>query len=571
MNYLRQRAGLQPLCYGVLISAMFCSNVLQSQNLWAVRIGGSGDDRCTSVAVDNSGNVYATGWFAGTVDFDPGTGTSNLTSSGSWDIFVTKLNSSGSLVWAKKLGGSNNDVANSIAVDASGNVYTTGYFEGTADFDPGTGTYNLTSPGGNSDIFISKLDASGNFVWAKKIGDTSWEEGLSLCIAPDGGIIVTGYYGSTCDFDPGTGTSNLTNAGMFDVFVCKLTSGGIFVWAKNVSGSSDETGTSVTTDATGNVYVTGWFKATPDFDPGAGTTLMTSAGFKDVFVLKLNSSGNLTWAKKFGGTQEDEGFSVKVDASGNVHTTGCFTGLVDFDPGPSSSPITSAGYEDAFISKLDASGNFVWAKQLGSAGTVRATSLCLDNSGNIHTTGYFYDATDFDPGTGTANLSPAGNCDVYISKLSSAGSYLYAYKMGGSSFDYGNSIFADISGNVYTAGYFQGTGDFDPGTQTNNLTSAGGNDIFISKNQFTSSVDDNEGDFQGITVYPNPAGEKLYITGREIHDITLFAVSGVEVMNKSLRGKPGFAELELTGLEPGIYILKVTCNEGFYSKKVIRE
>ena len=135
----------------------------------AKQMGGTGSDYGNSIVLDGSGNVYTTGFFEAAVDFDPGVGVANLTSTGAWDVFINKLDASGNFLWAKKLGGVGNDVAYSIALDGSGNIYTTGFFEGTADFDPGIGVVNLTSAGGWG-IFISKLDASGNFLWAKQLG-----------------------------------------------------------------------------------------------------------------------------------------------------------------------------------------------------------------------------------------------------------------------------------------------------------------------------------------------------------------------------------------------------------------
>ena len=140
------------------------------------KFGGTLTDQSYSIVVDSSGNVYTTGRFNGTADFDPGPGTANLVSSGSTDVFVSKLNSAGELVWVKQLGGTSTagDFSESVAVDSSGNVYTTGWFNGTADFDPGAGTANLVSAG-NSDVFVSKLDSTGTFVWAKQLSGTGFE------------------------------------------------------------------------------------------------------------------------------------------------------------------------------------------------------------------------------------------------------------------------------------------------------------------------------------------------------------------------------------------------------------
>ena len=159
--------------------------------------GSTSDDSVVSMAVDSSGNVYTTGYFYDTVDFDPGAGTANLTSNGLYDVFVSKLDSSGNLVWAKQFGGTDAAKGLSIAVDSSGNVYTTGDFQGTVDFDPGAGTANLTSNGGR-DVFVSKLDSSGNYLWAKSWGggvDTGLNDddrGRSVAVDSSGNVYTTG-------------------------------------------------------------------------------------------------------------------------------------------------------------------------------------------------------------------------------------------------------------------------------------------------------------------------------------------------------------------------------------------
>ena len=383
---------------------------------WVKSFGGSSDDAGYSTIVDDSGNVYTTGNFAGTVDFDPGAGTANLTSAGDYDIFVHKLDASGNFIWAKAFGGSSYDIGESINVDASGNIYTTGSFEGTVDFDPGAGTANLTSVGVN-DVFVQKLDASGNFIWAKAFGDINSDYGLSITVDTSGNIYTTGSFIGTVDFDPGAGTANLTSAGGIDVFVQKLDASGNFIWAKAYGGSSNDEGRSTIVDDSGNIYTTGYFAGTVDFDPGAGTVNLTSAGGNDVFVQKLDASGNFIWAKSFGDSNSDYVRSITVDTSGNIYTTGFFEGTVDFDPGVGTANLTSAGGTDIFVQKLDASGNFIWAKSFGDSYAECGCSITVDTSGNVYTTGYFAGTVDFDPEAGIANHTSAGCADIFVQKM----------------------------------------------------------------------------------------------------------------------------------------------------------
>ena len=300
---------------------------------WAKQFGDASWDEGFSITIDASGNVYTTGYFNGSTDFDPGADTFNMASAGMNDIFISKLDGSGNFLWAKQLGDASDDVGSSIAIDGSGNVYTTGYFQGTADFDPGVDTFNMTSAGG-SDIFISKLDASGNFLWTKQLGGVLNDFGSSIAIDVSGNIYTTGRFQGTVDFDPGIGTFNINSAGSWDIYITKLDSSGNLLWAKQLGGTSFDWSNFITFDPSGNVYTTGFFVDIADFDPGADTFNMISisAGLADIFISKLDTSGNFLWAKQFGGALEDIGYSVAVDTFGNVYTTGSFRDTADFNP-----------------------------------------------------------------------------------------------------------------------------------------------------------------------------------------------------------------------------------------------
>src|SRR5450432_3236628 len=460
----------------------FASSVLPAQTVsftWAKKMGGTSTGNGLSVAVDAAGNVYTTGYFESTADFDPGPGVLNLTAAAD-DIFVSKSDADGNFIWAKQMGGALTEHALSIAVDASGNVYTTGYFNSSpADFDPGPGTFNLT-PAGNDDIFVSKLDASGNFVWAKQIGGAGEDFGYSIATDGAGDVYITGFFAATVDFDPGPGIFNLSSVGGTDIFVLKLDASGNFLLAKQMEGSGQ--GYSIAVDVAGNVYTTGIFSGTVDFDPGVGVDNLTYAGGtgQDIFVSKLDASGNFVWARQMGGLSPDQGKSIAVDAAGNVYTTGFFQGTANFDPGGVFN-LTALGADDIFISKLDASGNFVWAKQMGGTSDDVGLSIAVDASGNVYTAGDFQGTANFDPGAGVFNLTTSGGEDIFISKLDASGNFVWAQQIGGvSAISQALSIAVDASGNIYTTGLFLGTTDFDPGPAVFNLTSSGV-DIFVEK------------------------------------------------------------------------------------------
>jgi hypothetical protein len=402
--------------------------------LWAIQIGGAGADISRSVAVDGSNNVYIAGSFTGTVDFDPGAGgpfTAPGLAGDDIDIFVAKFDGlNGNLIWAKQMGGDYPDEAFSITVDASGGVYTTGYFRGTANFDPNGSNTRSTSASADLDIFVSKLDASGSYVWASQMGGIATDFGTSISLDPDGNVVSTGLFGGAADFDPSGSTVNFT-ATANDTYVSKLsgTSGG-FVWAQQIGGPGNEQANAVTVDAMGNIYLTGFFDGTTDFNPdptaGTGDFFLTTNGGRDIFIARLSSTGSFVWAKNIGNSgsgiaDRDIGFSIAVDASSNVYTTGSFANTADFNPDPTATfNLTSVGDRDIFLSVLDSDGDFVLARSFGATGFDQGLSIALHNAtGSIHIIGWFAGSADFDPGTGTLTLtSNSGSQDVFIMKLS---------------------------------------------------------------------------------------------------------------------------------------------------------
>ena len=558
----------------LLSSLVAFSNNANSQNFrWAKQMGGTDYDHGNSIAVDDSGNVYTTGTFRGTGDFDPGSGTSNLTSAGYSDAFVSKVDSSGNFIWAKQMGGTDNDYGSPIAIDttnATGGIYLGGTFSGIADFDPGTGTYNLTSAG-YSDAFVVKLSTSGNFIWAKQMGGTSgayYVSGGSIVLDASGNVYTTGQFGGTVDFDPGAGIYNLTAVNA-NIFVSKMDASGNFIWAKQMGGTSSSNSSSIKVDINGNVYTTGSFIGTSDFDPGSGIYNLTSAGIWDIFVSKLDSSGNFLWAKLLGGSAEDESHSATVDMNGNVYTTGRFKGIADFDPGSGTYNLTPAGIWDIFVSKLDSSGNFVWAKKMGGSDYDYGNSIAVDLSGNVYITGGFIGTSDFDPGSGTFNLtSISGSWDIFVSKLNSSGNFILAKQMGGTLDEEGYGIAVDASENIYLTGYFSGTCDFDPGTGTFNLTSVGGSDdIFVMKlSDVLNGITENSNLLNEINIYPNPSTGQIKITSSRYLDKLKITNQRGQIIYQAKHIENNFA-LQLA--TSGIYFIQITTDKQTITKKII--
>ncbi len=469
-----------------LISLMSLPCAAQPAYQWGFSNGGvtGGSDQGYSLALDASGNVYGTGCFYFTPDFDPGIGTTALTSAGLSDVYLAMYNSSGVYQWALGMGGTGYDEGRAIITDASGNFFLTGIFESTADFDPFAGTAGLTSKGGQ-DVFLAKYNSSGVYQWAIGMGGTGNEEGRAVALGPSGDLYVTGKYSATADFDPGAGTANLTASGTCDIFLAKYSSAGAYQWAFSLGGSGDDRGFDLSTDPSGNVYVTGWCTGTSDFDPGAGTSTLTASGNYDMFLASYTASGLYQWAFRVGGSSNDFGYGITIDGANNLYVTGGYNATADFDPGAGTANITSTGGQQAYIAKYDAAGSYQWAFAFGStsaSGTVQGNKINLDTDNSIYVSGTFSGCNvDCDPGAGTAMVSIVGATDAYFAKYNSSGTYQWAFKIGSIGSDYGNDIAIDASCNVAVTGFLGGPADFDPGPATVTMTAGSGGDFYFAQ------------------------------------------------------------------------------------------
>jgi hypothetical protein len=483
------KAGVRFCCAAAVVAMAWtaASVTPNDEFVWARGLGGSGADQGRAITTDSTGHVYATGSFSGSANFDPGATNTTLVAAGQEDIFVQKRNPDGSLAWVRSMGGSQTDIGFAIAVDDEGNVYTTGYFQGVSNFDPGVTDATLVS-GVERDIFVQKHDPDGELVWVRSMGGPNVQSGLAIAVGNNGGVYTAGLFAGTVDFNPSDSATFLRTAvGTFDLFVSKLNANGDFEWAWSTGGPGIDQATGITVDDQGDVYATGFFRGNIDFNPSTTETfLLNSQDTRAVFVTKLNSNGGLIWARVMGGTSptQAEGAGIAVDGAGNVFTTGWFNGPVDFDPSiVTSFVVNSAGGQDIFVSKLNVNGEFAWVRTMGGAGNNRGGDVALDAAGNAYTTGVFRSTADFNPHpVDEFELTAAGGDDIFVSKLTADGDFVWAHAFGDTGNDVGSSIAVDAARNVLVTGWFRDTVDFDSDpVDTAELTSAGGDDIFILK------------------------------------------------------------------------------------------
>ena len=555
-----------------------CSLIYSQTFSWGIVAGSAGDEFNQSIATDAFGNVYSTGSFQGTADFDPGIGITNLVSAGGGEVYIQKIGYSGNLIWAKSLSGPGGyDVGRRIALDKYGNVYIAGTFEGLCDFDPGPGSFTIQSVSGMADVFILKLDSSGNFLWAKSLEGASTEDAFSLAIDQNGDLITTGDFNSTVDFDPGPMQYNINTSPGYDSFILKLDSAGQFKWVKILDGNVTAYAYATCLDSENNIYITGVFGYTVDLDPGTAIANFTSL-YTSAFILKLDSIGSFVYAKVIGNASFIQGRSITTDNAKNIYITGQFYDTVDFDPGAgvyniasNNSPNTS----DAFILKLDSVGNFIWAQPIGGKDYDGGSSVKIDSIGDIYIAGTFQDTVDFDPGSAIFDaIALPTYTGAYLLKLDNNGNFKSVSTTGGIT---GHALYYSIAlGNnndIYVGGDYYSTVDLNPESGILSFTSNGNRDIFIQKfsQANLSGVISRTPEFNGL-IYPNPTSGKLHLQLKDNikeFKIELFSYDG-KLIYENLAKNQNSATLNIL-TEPGVYFVRVTNETGTGVFKVIKE
>lgn len=379
--------------------------------LWAKQIGGPLAQKMNSMTIDELGNLYMIGNFAGVTDFDPSPTTYTLAplTSSYTNMFILKLDNNANLVWVKQLETSPLSEVEGcgITVDQSGNVFSCGEFSGTADLDPGPGISNLTSASSTSltNVFVLKLNSLGNFVWVQQLG----------------GIRAVG----------------------------------------------------IQVDAAGNIFTAGYFKGQGDFDPGVGTyTLSTTGNYIESFVSKLSNSGNFIWAKQFSGNAVNYLLNFKIDCQSNVYCSGTFKNTMDADPGPGVVTLTTASTQaDLYVIKLDAAGNYLMSFSLPK---VASLYMHVDKVQNIYLTGGYSAGADFDPSANTYTLQAVSNRNAFVARYNAPGALAYAYGFTttANAPPSGFAITTDPFASVHFVGTLIGTMDLNPFAPVFNLTSA---------------------------------------------------------------------------------------------------
>ncbi len=429
---------------------------------WVKPAGGTYTDYGHCIATDAQGNIYTSGCFTGTATF----GSFSLQSDGNNNIFITKMDASGEFQWAKSCGGNSlftdQERMNSMALDAEGNVYVCGTFSDTSYFDT-TALYTA-----NNDIFIARLNAKGDFVWARQAGGPgNGDFAISLYVDNLDGVFLAGafyheaWFGDISLKGPAPGSYS---------FIARMSTTGQFSWAKMVAESTVVGIRAITADSEGNAYFTGFYNHSATIGPFPVEAINQ---FSDIYVTKITGSGIYEWVNIAQGANYDVAEAICVDNQQNVCITGTFIDSIQFG----TDRLLTSG-KDAFIAKMNSSGNWLWAKQGRTTKTIPenlsiGTSVSADNNGNVYATGYLMGTSILGADTIISN----GHTNAFMIKLDPKGDFVWVNHSTTKGNSAGACIVPDNSGNCYATGYFSNITTF--GDQV--LPWSGSSDIFIAK------------------------------------------------------------------------------------------
>jgi hypothetical protein len=393
------------------VGAANVTNVTVTCSPWTKQLGSTDADVGHAVAADVSGNIILAGYTKGNYD-------GNLSSNGD-DALVTRYAANANKSWSVQFGSNIEDQANGVATDSSGNIYVVGYTNGVLDGGSGFGVY---------DIFVTKYNAAGVRQWIRQLGTTQSEKANAVAVDGSGNVYVAGNTAGGLDGHTNAGSSDAFLKS--DAYLTKYDTNGTKQWTRQLGAIDEDVANGVAVDTSGNILVAGYTEGNLDGN--------TSAGSKDMFVAKYDSSGTKLWTRQLGSAVIDVGRGVATDSSGNVYVAGYTDGNMDGN--------VLAGVTDGFITKYDSSGAKQWTTQFGGPADDAAFAIAVDSGANIYVTGYTKGAL-----TASPNPVPGVN-DVFVAKYNAGGARLWISQFGTADAETAFGVATDGSGNIFIAG-----------------------------------------------------------------------------------------------------------------------
>lgn len=556
---------------------------------WGFTSGAAQRDEVTDLSMDAQGNVYLTGSFSDSMDMANGGLAEYLHGSGFKDIFLAKYDPTGAKQWAFSIGDIGWDRGWAMTTDDQANVYSGGVFMRKADFDPGPDSTMLTSnPKGSwPDGYLAKYNTTGELLWAKHLltaRNRSASQVATLFavtgmeVDSNGDLIIGGAFWDSVWLAPNH--LIVSDGPLSDMFLAKYDSDGNFIWGHQVGGANDQRILSLSVDPQGDIFTTGFYFGSPDFDPAGGSVLSTQ-GAEDIFLAKYSSSGSLLWAQGFGSVNgsnltTESGLDVGTDDMGNVYLTGRLLGTADFDPNSAAGSITPTTVGAAsYFAKFNGMGALQWVHSLVGMGNHIGKRLAVQPNGDFWLAGEFgvgftTGGLDLDPGPDTVAISSLGGPeDIFVAKYDKDATFQMGWPIRGVS---GSKVegFAASATDMALGGYFDRSFLLD--RQSGDLRfSKGAEDWFVIKYGEANMAIENALQSVDFTLYPNPVSQnsnlKFSLNHTQSISFSLHTLDGKRVLSfdqhKSFA--PGSHQLSLAfdaSLTPGRYLLAVISDQG---------
>jgi len=363
--------------------------------IWVKHFDGAGSSTVWGMSIDSLDNIYVSGNFWGTIDFDPSPGVTNLTAIGTQDNYILKIDSTGNLIWVYT---SVDGVTGwNCSIDNDGYLYVFGTVNGIVDCDFGPGVFNTTGQ------VLLKCDLDGNLIWANNYGNINISQ---VTANSSGNIVMCGiYFGPFQDFDGKAGVYNVAIQGAAgDIFVSTMDQNGNLIWVGAMGGTLTES-VFMQIDVFDNIYLHSRLSNGTDFDWGVGTLSLPPVANFDNYISKYNSNGDHLWTKQLTGSGNEDPEAIKIDVLGNLYVTGTFELTTDFDPSLSDYEMICSGLFCTYLAKYDEDGNFIWVRQFGDDTDDKFTDMTFDSSDSLIIVGTYMGSHDLNLGAGNYNVN----------------------------------------------------------------------------------------------------------------------------------------------------------------------
>ncbi len=450
-----------------LFALISFSNAQNPTINWVTHCGNSGSDKSLDIALDQSGNIFTSGYYNNDAYF--GSIYLNPATAGK-DAFVSKQDAAGNFIWAVPGGGYNDDRALGLCTDPQGNIIATGTYWSQITF----GQFTLS---GNADhSFVVKIDPNGNFIWAITGGSTGDDHCYDAVTDAQGNIFVTGFLSNHYGPVPGTAVfGNLPPININDsiAYVARISPAGVWQWVRTFGGTDVERDNDIVLDSAGNVYIAGGFYGVKPFGNFAVASTNNS---RDIFVMKYDANGNFQWVTTTGSALDDRANGIAIDNQQHLYLTGEFRDHVMFGADTLNNYGGPSG-RDIFVARMDLDGNWLWAKRAGStSGGDAGRALTVNDDGNIFVTGQCRGLVKF--GNDTTLQTGTDSIQAFVAAIDSLGDWKWAMQAGSPLEDRGYGVAVDDSCRLYFCGYFDlPSAQFGP----QNITSYGRKDGFMAR------------------------------------------------------------------------------------------